>query len=215
MLRREHSPEQCISTEKTLLRSRLLLHVNKPPFLFQNPENQLFCTLVEDEIAFGLENLGFRSEEIKERIAFALEQVGLPRFENREISSLSGGQKQRVALAAICAMQPQILLLDEPTSHLDPQGTRDILDIVAKLNKEMGITVILATHRTREVAPLCDHVWLMGEGQLCLDLPKVEAFQDSAPYQHLGVQVPVGETAPSATQLPPRTTSVPAPFRKF
>ena len=155
--------------------------------LFQNPEDQLFCTLVEDEIAFGLENLGFPPEEIRERIAFALEQVGLPNFQNREISSLSGGQKQRVALAAICAMQPQVLLLDEPTSHLDPQGTRDILDIVAKLNREMGITVVLATHRTREVAPLCDHVWLMEEGQLCLDLPKTKAFQDLAPvsYTHL------------------------------
>ena len=93
-----------------------------------NPEDQLFCTLVEDEIAFGLENLGFPPEEINERIAFALEQVGLPNFQNREISSLSGGQKQRVALAAICAMQPQVLLLDEPTSHLDPQGTRDVLE---------------------------------------------------------------------------------------
>ena len=175
--------------------------------LFQNPENQLFCTLVEDEVAFGLENLGFPSEKIKERIAFALKQVGLAGFQNREISSLSGGQKQRVALAAVCAMQPQVLLLDEPTSHLDPQGTRDILAIVAKLNKEMGITVILATHRTREAAPLCDHVWLMDEGQLCLDLPRAEAFQDFTPYQRLGVQVPFGEAVPSETRLSPLTTS--------
>ena len=171
--------------------------------LFQSPEDQLFCTLVEDEIAFGLENLGFPPEEIRERIAFALEQVGLPDFQNREISSLSGGQKQRVALAAICAMQPKILLLDEPTSHLDPKGSRDILDIVAKLNRELGVTVVLATHRTREVVSLCDRVWLMDEGRLCLDLPKTEAFQDLAPYQRLGVQVPVGEAAPFTT--PPST----------
>ena len=90
--------------------------------LFQNPDDQLFCTLVEDEIAFGLENLGFPYEKVKERIAFALKQAGLSGFQNREISSLSGGQKQRVALAAVCAMQPQVLLLDEPTSHLDPPG---------------------------------------------------------------------------------------------
>ena len=158
--------------------------------LFQNPDDQLFCTLVEDEIAFGLENLGFPPEEIKRRIAVALEQVGLPDFASREIASLSGGQKQRVALAAVCAMQPQVLLLDEPTSHLDPKGTRDILDIVARLNREMGITVILATHRTKEVAPLCDRVWLMDEGQLCLDLPKAEAFQNLTLYQRLGVQIP-------------------------
>ena len=160
--------------------------------LFQNPDDQLFCTLVEDEIAFGLENLSFPPKEIKRRIAVALEQVGLPDFASREIASLSGGQKQRVALAAVCAMQPHVLLLDEPTSHLDPQGTRDILDIVARLNREMGITVILATHRTKEVAPLCDRVWLMDEGRLCLDLPKAEAFQDLTLYQRLGVQIPEG-----------------------
>ena len=161
--------------------------------LFQNPNDQLFCTRVEDEIAFGLENLGFPPEEIKERITVALKQVGLPDFALREISSLSGGQKQRVALAAVCAMQPQVLLLDEPTSHLDPHGAHDILTIVTQLNKELGITVILATHRTQEVAPLCDHVWLMDEGRLCLDLPESQAFQDLTPYQDLGVQVPKTE----------------------
>ena len=161
--------------------------------LFQNPEDQLFCTRVEDEIAFGIENLGFPPDKIKERIAVALKQVGLSDFASREISSLSGGQKQRVALAAVCAMHPQVLLLDEPTSHLDPQGTRDILTIVTQLNKELGITVILATHRTKEVAPLCDHVWLMDEGRLCLDLPESEAFQDLIPYQRLGVQAPKTE----------------------
>ena len=165
--------------------------------LFQNPDDQLFCTRVEDEIAFGLENLGFPPEEIKERIAVALKQVGLRDFASREISSLSGGQKQRVALAAVCAMQPQVLLLDEPTSHLDPRGAYDILTIVTQLNKELGITVILATHRTQEVAPLCDRVWLMNEGRLYLDLPEAEAFQDLTPYRHLGVQAPKTEE-PSA-----------------
>ena len=167
--------------------------------LFQNPDDQLFCTLVEDEVAFGLENLGFPPEEIKERITLALKQVGLTGFTSRRISSLSGGEKQRVALAAICAMQPQVLLLDEPTSHLDPQGTRDILNIVNQLNNDLGITVVLATHRTREVAPLCSHVWLMDSGQLCLDLPKAEAFQDATSYQRLGVQVPVDAPPKSPT----------------
>ena len=158
--------------------------------LFQNPDDQLFCTRVEDEIAFGLENLGFPPQEIKERITVALKQVGLPNFSAREISSLSGGQKQRVSLAAVCAMQPQVLLLDEPTSHLDPHGARDILSIITQLNRELGITVVLATHRTKAVVPLCDRVWLIDEGQLRLDLPAAEAFQDIAPYQRLGVQIP-------------------------
>ena len=175
--------------------------------LFQNPDDQLFCTLVEDEIAFGLENLGFPAEEIKRRIAVALEQVGLPDFASREIASLSGGQKQRVALAAVCAMQPHVLLLDEPTSHLDPKGTRDILDIVALLNREMGITVILATHRTKEVAPLCDRVWLMDEGRLCLDLPKAEAFQNLTLYQRLGVQLPETDDLPVETPLKRNSTA--------
>lgn len=176
--------------------------------LFQNPDDQLFCTLVEDEVAFGLENLSFPAEKIKDRIAFALKQVGLTEFASRQISSLSGGEKQRVALAAICAMQPQVLLLDEPTSHLDPQGTRDILGIVKHLNSEMGITVVLATHRAKEVAPLCSHVWLMDEGRLCLDLPKVKAFQDATPYQRLGVQVPqVENTVIKATTSPLKRVS--------
>ena len=173
--------------------------------LFQNPDDQLFCTLVEDEVAFGLENLGFPPEEIKERITLALKQVGLIGFASRRISSLSGGEKQRVALAAICAMQPQVLLLDEPTSHLDPQGTRDILGIVKHLNSKTGITVILATHRTKEVAPLCSHVWLMDEGRLYLDLPKAEAFQDTTPYKHLGVQVPETENTPVDAEPKPPT----------
>jgi energy-coupling factor transport system ATP-binding protein len=176
--------------------------------LFQNPDDQLFCTLVEDEIAFGLENLGFPPEEIQERITIALEQVGLSGFESRQISSLSGGEKQRVALAAVCAMRPQVLLLDEPTSHLDPKGTREILNIVNSLNNEMGITVVLATHRTKEVAPLCDHVWLMEDGRICLDLPKADAFQDATPYQRLGVQVPVDASPNAPTPSLKRASNV-------
>ena len=174
--------------------------------LFQNPDDQLFCTRVEDEIAFGLENLGFPPEEIQERITIALEQVGLSGFESRQISSLSGGEKQRVALAAVCAMRPQVLLLDEPTSHLDPKGTREILNIVNYLNNEMEITVVLATHRTKEVAHLCNHVWLMENGRICLDLPKTDAFQDTTPYQRLGVQVPV-DTPSNAPTLPLKRAS--------
>lgn len=158
--------------------------------LFQNPEEQLFCIIVEDEIAFGLENLGLPSHEINRRIDAALTQVGLAGFRSRQIASLSSGQKQRVALACVCAMQPQILLLDEPTSYLDPQATREILEIIRDLNRRLGITVIAAGHQVNEIAPLCDRVWLMNHGELVSDLPIDQAFTDLTPYTRLGVQVP-------------------------
>ena len=158
--------------------------------LFQNPEEQLFCIIVEDEIAFGLENLGLPAHEIDRRIDSALTQVGLAGFRSRQIDSLSSGQKQRVALACVCAMQPQILLLDEPTSYLDPQATHDILAIIRDLNQKLGITVIVAGHQVNEIAPLCDRVWLMNDGELISDLPIDQAFTDLKPYTRLGVQVP-------------------------
>ena len=167
--------------------------------LFQNPEEQLFCIIVEDEIAFGLENQGLPSHEIDRRIDAALTQVGLAGFRNRQIASLSSGQKQRVALACVCAMQPQILLLDEPTSYLDPQATHDILEIIRDLNRELGITVIVAGHQVNEIAPLCSRVWLMNDGKLVSDLPVDQAFADLTPYSQLGVQVP--ELAQVAEQL--------------
>ena len=158
--------------------------------LFQNPEEQLFCIIVEDEIAFGLENLGLPSHEIHRRIDSALTQVGLTGFRNRQIASLSSGQKQRVALACVYAMQPQILLLDEPTSYLDPQATHDILEIIRDLNRKFGITVIVAGHQVNEIAPLCSEVWLMNDGKLVSDLPIDQAFTDLKRYSQLGVQVP-------------------------
>ena len=158
--------------------------------LFQNPEEQLFCIIVEDEIAFGLENQGLPSHEIDRRIDSALTQVGLAGFRNREIASLSSGQKQRVALACVCAMQPQILLLDEPTSYLDPQATHDILEIIRDLNRKLGITIIVAGHQVNEIAPLCSQVWLMNDGKLVSDLPIDQAFTDVKQYSQLGVQVP-------------------------
>ena len=167
--------------------------------LFQNPEEQLFCIIVEDEIAFGLENQGLPSHEIDRRIDSALAQVGLVGFRNHQIASLSSGQKQRVALACVCAMQPQILLLDEPTSYLDPQATLDILEIIRDLNRNLGITVIIAGHQVNEIAPLCSRVWLMNDGKLVSNLPIDRAFTDLDRYSQLGVQVP--EFAQIAEQL--------------
>ena len=174
--------------------------------LFQNPDDQLFCTYVEDEIAFGLENLGFPPEEIRHRVTLALEQVGLTGFENRRVSELSGGEKQRVALASICAMRPQVLLLDEPTSHLDPRATRDILNIVKELNTDLGITVVLATHRVKQVQHLCNRVWLMHEGEICLDLPQSDAFQDTSIFHNLGVELPDSTEVPKPKRTIPSTS---------
>ncbi len=190
--------------------------------LFQNPDDQLFCTIVEDEIAFGLENLGVPAHEIDRRIDTALEQVRLSSFRHRQIATLSGGEKQRVALACLCAMRPQILLLDEPTSHLDPQSTLDILEIVGRLNRrshaERGneqITVILAAHQINDVAPLCSRVWLLSEGQLIQDLPRDEAFLDLTLHRQLGVQVP--ELAELAEQigLPDRPLTLTSALQLF
>ena len=177
--------------------------------LFQNPDDQFFCTAVEDEIAFGPENLGIPSLQIDGRIDAALTQVKLPsEFRGREISTLSGGEKQRIALACLCAMQPRVLLLDEPTSHLDPKSTRDILEILGQLNRVNGITVIIATHRVAEIAPLCDRVWLMNQGELLLDSRVEQAFSNLTSYRDLGVEVPDLAEASEQLGLPERPLTI-------
>jgi energy-coupling factor transport system ATP-binding protein len=158
--------------------------------LFQNPEDQLFSIVVEDEVAFGLENLNVPPDEIDRRIDSALAQVGLSGFRARPIVSLSSGQKQRVALASLWAMQPQILLLDEPTSYLDSKGAVHLLELVRQLNETAGTTVIIAGHQVNEVAPLCNRVWLMHNGEIVSDLPSDRAFYHLERFRQLGVQAP-------------------------
>ena len=119
----------------------------KVGLLFQNPDNQLFCTTVEDEIGFGLENMGMSLPCIDRAIDEALDLVGLGGSRQRETSTLSGGEKQLIALASLSAMKPQILLLDEPTSYLDVNSSRDVLRIISELNKKFEITIIVATHQ--------------------------------------------------------------------
>ena len=159
-------------------------------FLFQNPEDQLFSVVVEDEVAFGLENLGVPPDDINRRTDSALAQVGLSGFRERSIASLSSGQKQRVALASLLAMQPQILLLDEPTSYLDSKGASNLLELVRQLNETAGTTVIIAAHQVNEVAPLCNRVWLMQNGEIVSDLPRDRAFHHLEQFRKLGVQAP-------------------------
>ena len=159
--------------------------------LFQNPDDQFFCTVVEDELAFGLENLGVPSFQIDARIDAALTRVELSsEFRYRSISTLSGGEKQRVALACVCAMHPRVLLLDEPTSHLDPRSTREILEVLRSLNRADGITVVIATHRVAEIASSCDRVWLMNDGEIVMNSPVDRAFSDLDSFRNLGVEVP-------------------------
>ena len=119
--------------------------------VFQNPDNQLIASIVEDDIAFGPENLGVPREEIKERIDFALKSVNMLEYKKSASERLSGGQKQRIAIAGVLALKPQVIVLDESTAMLDPVGRREVLDVVKKLNKDYGTTIIAITHYMEEV----------------------------------------------------------------
>lgn len=141
--------------------------------VLEDPETQIFTTKVRNEVAFALENLQVPREEIVKRVQWALEVVGLEDFASRDPSSLSGGQKQRLVIAAALAMYPKILVLDEPTSQLDPLATRDILQIISQLRKQYDLTIIIATHHAEDIAELADRVCVLKEGQIvALDSPE-------------------------------------------
>lgn len=144
----------------------LALHVG---FVFQNPENQLFALSVEKDVAFALENLGTPREEMWKRVEWALKTVGAYEFRERAPHELSGGQQQRVAIASVLAMQPSVMVLDEPTSFLDPLGAKKIFEVIAELNRRFGITVILVEHRLDLAARYANHVIIMDEGRVILD----------------------------------------------
>lgn len=157
--------------------------------VFQNPDNQILAPVVEDDIAFGPENLGLESEEIKSRVAESLALVGLDQLTNRMTHTLSGGQKQLLAIAGVLAMHPQCLILDEPTAMLDPQSRRRILDLLIKLNHEHGITVVLVTHFMEE-ATLADRIWVIGKGNVVLQGKADEVFQSSNKLEDYGLELP-------------------------
>ncbi|SEN61467.1 energy-coupling factor transport system ATP-binding protein [Lihuaxuella thermophila] len=157
--------------------------------VFQNPDNQIVAPTVQDDVAFGLENLGVSREEMKERIRDALEAVGLAGMEQREPHHLSGGQKQRLAIAGILAMQPKVIVFDEATSMLDPQGRKDVLGIIRQLN-EKGTTVIHITHSANE-AFLAKRVIVMAEGRIQLDLPADELYPIALILEKWGLDVPL------------------------
>lgn len=135
--------------------------------VFQNPDNQIVSQIVEEDIAFGLENLNFREEEIKIRVEEVLKEVGLEEFRRFPPHFLSGGQRQKLAIAGVLVMEPQYLVLDEPTSLLDPKGRKEVIDLIKRLNKK-GITIILITHRMEE-AVLGDRVLVLNEGEIFLE----------------------------------------------
>jgi energy-coupling factor transporter ATPase len=137
--------------------------------VFQNPENQLFALSVEKDVAFGLENLGYSREEMRKRVDWALGLTGITDLRDRSPHEMSGGQQQRVAIAAVLAMQPEIIVLDEPTSFLDPLSAQKIFDVIHDLNKTLGITVILVEHRLDLTARYADHIIIMDQGKVRLD----------------------------------------------
>ncbi|MBD3352273.1 MAG: ATP-binding cassette domain-containing protein, partial [Candidatus Lokiarchaeota archaeon] len=142
---------------------------DKVGIVFQNPDNQLFMTDVESEIAFGLENMQFSERKMNERIEETLESLGISSLKNRIIGNLSGGEKQKVAIASVLAMHPKILVLDEPTSELDPKAARDILRLLQKMNDKLGITIIVVEHRLERVLPYVDRVIVLRTSKIFLD----------------------------------------------
>ena len=146
--------------------------------VFQNPDNQLVATVVREDVAFGLENIGVPTEEMPARIEKALSDVGMLKYAERAPHLLSGGQKQRVAIAGVLAMRPEAIIFDESTAMLDPQGRREVLKAVGKLNKEQGITVLWITHFMEE-AVIADQVHVMHQGQMVLNGTPREIFADT------------------------------------
>jgi len=157
--------------------------------VFQNPDNQIVSTTVEEDVAFGPENLGIPPDEIRRRVDLALEWVGMSEYMRHAPHLLSGGQKQRVAIAGVLAMRPECIVLDEPTAMLDPSGRREVLDTVRRLNKEDGITVVLITHFMNE-AVLGDRVVVMDAGKIVMDDVPRKVFSQVELIRRLHLDVP-------------------------
>lgn len=157
--------------------------------VFQNPDNQLVATIVEEDVAFGPENLGIPSAEIRARVDRALEAVGMSSFARHEPHRLSGGQKQRVAIAGILAMKPSLMILDEATAMLDPRGRKEVIETVERLNREEGITVITITHYMNE-ASRADRVIVIDDGKVLADGTPKEVFSNAEMLTAVGLDVP-------------------------
>lgn len=162
----------------------------KVGMVFQNPDNQLVAAVVEEDVAFGSENLGVPPEEIRERVDLALEKVGMTSYRKQAPSMLSGGQKQRVAIAGVLAMKPDCIVLDEPTAMLDPKGRKEVMDTIHELNKTEGITIVLITHFMEE-AVTADHILVIDRGVLKMEGTPREIFSQADRVTEIGLDVPV------------------------
>ena len=157
--------------------------------VFQNPDNQIVGTLVDEEVGFGPENIGVPTEEIWERVEKSLKAVGMYAFRNQSPNKLSGGQKQRVAIAGIVAMKPKCIVLDEPTAMLDPLGRKDVLKVLHELNRQENVTVILITHYMEEVIDI-DKLYVMDDGKLVMSGTPREIFSQVEKLKELRLDVP-------------------------
>ena len=157
--------------------------------VFQNPDNQIVATIVEEDVAFGPENLGIEPQEIRRRVDESLKIVGMYKYKNHEPHKLSGGQKQRVAIAGIIAMEPRCVILDEPTAMLDPEGRRDVMKAIKRLNKELGITIVYITHYMEEAVE-ADRIVVMDDSRLIMDGTPKEVFADVEKIRSIGLDVP-------------------------
>ena len=157
--------------------------------VFQNPDNQIVANVVEEDVAFGPENLGVPTEEIRRRVDAALKAVGMESFLLHAPHNLSGGQKQRIAIAGIIAMEPKCIVLDESTAMLDPSGRREVLDTVRRLNREKGITIVLITHHMNEAA-MADRVVVMDDGHVVMDGKPREILTRMEDLRAIGLDVP-------------------------
>ncbi len=158
--------------------------------VFQNPDNQIVSTIVEEDVAFGPENLGVPQEEILPRVNEALKTVHMEGFNKRAPHMLSGGQKQRVAIAGVLAMHPEIIVFDEPTAMLDPQGRQEVLDTIRRLNRQQGKTIVLITHYMEEAAE-CDRVFVMEQGRITDEGKPTDVFSHRKKLEDAGLMPPV------------------------
>lgn len=176
-------------TDENLSEDNIIDVRRKIGMVFQNPDNQLVATIVEEDIAFGPENLGVPSPEIRERVDDALNTVGMSEYAHHEPHRLSGGQKQRIAIAGVLAMQPECIILDESTAMLDPKGREEVMATVERLNRERGMTIIMITHYMNE-AVRADRVIMLDNGHIVKDAPSREIFSDIDLLRRYGLDVP-------------------------